>query len=802
MNGLSEIEGEKVNVTIFHDPSYSSPAKQPKPSKKSIPNYDLVFRNLFSRAHIGLYQADASGKCVNENGGEFCSSATDAEGAESCLGFVYPDDRETTCRSWKDAMLAGAEWSGEFRYCSADGRISWLQGSIRQLRDTGGSVVGYLGCNTDVTTRAQAHDELAEMEDRYRLALEATKAGVWDLDLQSGDCCCTSYIYQMLGVEPGPWRSSLANWKELMHPEDLEAARRIEDECIEGMTPGFDLELRLRSAEGKWKWFLCKGKTASRDRFGRALRMVGTLVDISERKWVDDMLRMEHDLLDLITATSPVGILFVDREGQIRFANPRAEQILGVPREEIMRRGYQSPGWQITTHAGSPLRTGELPLRETLESGHTVVNSSFAVKRPDGERALLSMNTAPYLNAEGELGGTVVILEDVTEQKQHEQELADHDRLLRETQRIAQLGSYVLDLVDDRWSCSSKLTEILGIDETFPLNLLGHFEIVHPDFRKQFIDSYLSAVMNSSHFEMEYKVKRHNDGVERWVAECCELNHDESGKLNRMIGTVQDITERKAAEEAIRSLNDELDRRVIERTSQLAEAKKEIESFSYSVSHDLRAPLRHINSYSAILLEEHAGSLSVEGRYYLERICSASSRMGKLIDDLLTLTRVGRAEMKRESFDISKVAIEVAEMLQEADGRCRANFIIERGVRTDGDSTLVRLVLENLIGNSLKYSAQNEAPRIEFGQTLVENNMTAFFVRDDGVGFDMAYSANLFKPFQRLHGSEFEGTGIGLATVQRIVERHGGSIWAEGKEDEGATFFFTLATPSPRKEER
>jgi PAS domain S-box-containing protein len=798
MNGLSEIEGEAVNVTIFHDPGYSSPAQSPP---LSIPNYDLIFRNLFSRGHIGLYQTDASGRCVNGTNGESCLSSNGADYAETCLGFVYPDDRETTCSSWKEAMLTGAEWSGEFRYCSADGKIYWLHGTIRQLHDKSGSAVGYLGCNTDVTTRAEAHDRLGEMEDRYRLAFEASKAGVWDLDLQTGDCYCTSYIYQMVGVEPGGWPSSLANWKELMHPEDLEAARTVKGECIEGMTPCFELDLRLKGCDGKWKWFRCKGKTASRDRFGRALRLVGTLVDISENKWFDDMLRMEHDLLDLITATSPVGILFVDRDGQIRFANPRAEQILGMPRDEIMRRGYQSPVWQITTHAGMPLPGSELPLRDALEFGRTLVNSLFAVKRPDGERALLSMNAAPYLNGEGEVGGTVVILEDVTEQKQHEQELADNDRLLRETQRIAQLGNYVLDLVDDRWSCSSKLTEILGIDETFPLNLLGHFEIVHPDFRKQFIDSYLAAVLNSSHFEMEYKVKRHNDGVERWVAECCELNHDESGKLNRMIGTIQDITERKAAEEAIRSLNDELDRRVIERTSQLADAKKEIESFSYSVSHDLRAPLRHINSYSAILLEEHAGGLSVEGRYYLERICSASSRMGKLIDDLLTLTRVGRAEMKRESFDISKVAIEVAEMLQEAERGCRANFIIERGLRAHGDSALVRLVLENLIGNSLKYSAQNEAPRIEFAQTSVEGR-TVFFIRDDGVGFDMAYSANLFKPFQRLHGSEFEGTGIGLATVQRIVERHGGSIWAEGKPNEGATFFFTLSASSRRKEVR
>ena len=261
-----------------------------------------------------------------------------------------------------------------------------------------------------------------------------------------------------------------------------------------------------------------------------------------------------------------------------------------------------------------------------------------------------------------------------------------------------------------------------------------------------------------------------------------------------MIGTIKDITERKAAEEAIRNLNDELDRRVIERTSQLAAAKQEIESFSYSVSHDLRAPLRHINSYSTILVEEHGSSMSDEARYYLERICTASSVMGRQIDDLLTLTRVGRAVMKRESFSISDMASEVVDMLRDGKSAAGTEFLVQQGVSAYGDSVLVRLVLQNLLGNSVKYASMKPSPRVEFGQTVISGRQI-FFVRDNGVGFDMAYINKLFQPFQRLHGSEFEGTGIGLATVRRIIERHGGSIWAEGKENEGAIFYFTLSQP-------
>ena len=633
--------------------------------------------------------------------------------------------------------------------------------------------------------------EPRESEDRFRLAMEAADTGIWELDLAGNLIEFSPYCSEMLGYQHGQSSSNLEDWFQIIHPEDLENLRRTRDEGRDGKLDKFRIEFRARTKEGKWRWLLCKGQCVSRDAGGGALRMIGTLVDVSQSRMLQQMLRMEHNLLDLITTTSPVGIMFVEGDGHVAFANPRVEQILRLSKDQIMRRGYESPIWQITTHSGKSYPEREQPLREVLATGETLHNTCFMLRHADGQAALLSINAAPFRDTAGEVGGTVVILEDVTEQKQHEQVLADSDRLLRETQRIAQLGSYVLDLPNDKWTCSAKLLEILGIDQGFPLTLQGHFEIVHPDFRKQFIASYLASITKSGQFEMEYKARRYSDGEERWLAECCEMSRDEMGNPSRMIGTIQDITERKAAEEAIRNLNEELDRRVIERTSQLAAAKKEIESFSYSVSHDLRAPLRHINSYSAILVEDHGSSLSADARDYLERICSASNRMGNLIDDLLTLTRVGQTKMKREHFDISNLAAQVAEMLREAEPGNRAEFVIQPDLTAHGDSILVRLVLENLFGNSMKYAGRQRSARIEFGQ-ITDEGKPAFFVKDDGVGFDMAYAENMFHPFQRLHGAEFEGTGIGLATVKRIIERHGGSIWAEGKENEGATFYFRL----------
>lgn len=233
------------------------------------------------------------------------------------------------------------------------------------------------------------------------------------------------------------------------------------------------------------------------------------------------------------------------------------------------------------------------------------------------------------------------------------------------------------------------------------------------------------------------------------------------------------------------------EQRVTQRTADLQAAIREQESFSYSVSHDLRAPLRHINSFSAILLEEHGEALPTEAHYYLKRIESASSEMGALIDHLLELSRVSRTALQPGEVNLSEIAAANLLMLAETEPHRRVEQLIEPGIIVLGDHYLLSQLLRNLLGNAWKYTSKKTSARIEFGKA-VHFGQEVCFVRDNGAGFDMLYQKNLFKAFERLHGSEFEGVGIGLATAQRIVQRHGGMIWAEGTVDEGATFYFTL----------
>jgi PAS domain S-box-containing protein len=276
--------------------------------------------------------------------------------------------------------------------------------------------------------------------------------------------------------------------------------------------------------------------------------------------------------------------------------------------------------------------------------------------------------------------------------------------------------------------------------------------------------------------------------------------HDEQGQLTGFLGIGSDITvekrleeERKRAEEEIRTLNAELEDRVVQRTMQLEAANKELEAFSYSVSHDLRAPLRSIDGFSQILLEDYSEQLDDQGKDYLQRTRVAAQRMAQLIDDLLNLSRMTRSEIRRERVNLSAMAEMVTTELQKNQPEHPVECVITPGLMTHGDAHLLRIVLENLFSNAWKFTSKQPKARIEFGSVRQPDGKPAYFVRDDGAGFDMAYADKLFGAFQRLHGmNEFPGTGIGLATVQRIIHRHGGRVWAVGALEQGATFYFTL----------
>jgi light-regulated signal transduction histidine kinase (bacteriophytochrome) len=272
------------------------------------------------------------------------------------------------------------------------------------------------------------------------------------------------------------------------------------------------------------------------------------------------------------------------------------------------------------------------------------------------------------------------------------------------------------------------------------------------------------------------------------------LVRDPAGRPLLYIDTVRDITAQREAEAEVATLTAELEGRVEQRTAELELSNKNLRAFSYSIAHDLRTPLRGLHGFSEALLEEYSELLGETGRGYAERIQAASERMGAIIDDLLRLSQVTHADMNLEPIDLSAEVTTIADGLRSADPGRRISFAIQEDVWATADRILIRTVLSNLLDNAWKFTAGREDATIEFGTAATEDDAAVCcYVRDNGVGFDPAYVHKLFQPFQRLHTTrEFPGTGVGLASVQRIVERHGGSVWAEGTIDGGATFYFTL----------
>jgi light-regulated signal transduction histidine kinase (bacteriophytochrome) len=279
-----------------------------------------------------------------------------------------------------------------------------------------------------------------------------------------------------------------------------------------------------------------------------------------------------------------------------------------------------------------------------------------------------------------------------------------------------------------------------------------------------------------------------------WIEATAGPLRGKDGAVHGGVVAFRDITQRKADEREIRKLNDELEARVIQRTAQLEAANQELESFTYSVSHDLRAPLRHIAGFTALLLEEHISQLDPQAQHHLHRIHDGTRKMGRLVDELLSLARIGRQPTNPQLTGLNRMVEEVTALLRpDWEGRS-VEWKLAPLPPLLCDATLMKQVFQNLISNALKYSRPREHPVIEIGATEIDGQ-NVIFVRDNGVGFNMKYSDKLFGVFQRLHrADEFEGTGVGLAIVHRIIKKHGGRVWAEAEPDKGATFYFTVDT--------
>lgn len=561
-------------------------------------------------------------------------------------------------------------------------------------------------------------------------------------------------------------------------------------------------------------------------------KVLATVIDISEHKRTEEALRRSEENSRLLFDTTLQGVVFQDTEGQVISMNPAAIRILGKTPEET-RNGWLDLDHHMLREDGSPLPENEHPARVALATGHEVRIMVVGIFNPK-EQAYrwINVRAVPLFRDGADKPHQVyTIFDDITERRSSEQHIRWQTALLTGINRI--FRETLPHVTDDEVSaiflhaiCDLTASSIGFADETHApgnwpritldrslqaqgdlsredvLALLHHPESV--SLKEAFVIGR-SQIMNrppSDHPAMRAITRflgvplLENGkviGIIGLANKATDYTDDDRMAVEVIAPAFVEVLKRKRSEHAVLELNDQLAGRALA----LERANKELESFSYSASHDLRAPLRSLEGFSRALVEDYEDRLDEVGKDYLHRIRKASGRMSRLIDDMLHLAQVSRSELHRTPVNLSAVAHAVADAIHQADPDRKIEFVIEPNLIASGDAHLLQIVIENLFGNACKFSSSRPVARIEFGQTMREGALT-YFVRDNGVGFDMRFAHKLFGAFQRLHSpAEFPGTGIGLATVQRVIHRHGGSVAAEGKPCEGATFYFTLPTQSP-----
>ncbi len=502
------------------------------------------------------------------------------------------------------------------------------------------------------------------------------------------------------------------------------------------------------------------------------------------------ILRESEARLKILFEDAPDGCYVIDLAGRFLDGNRAAEELIGYQRSEMI--GHSFVDLQLLS--AEDLAVAAVNLSASV-AGKPTGPTEYDFHRKDGSSVMAEIRAYPVT-----IGGESLVLgvaRDISARKRTEKRLREHQTRLLNAQRVAGMGDWQWQLETGEVSWSEQTYALLGLShDEFDHTYEGFRKLVHPD-DLELLENKIAAIIKGKRVSgIDHRLVLPS-GETRYMQENAEVTRNELGEPVSLMGTVIDITERKLAEEEVRSLNAELEERIHTRTSELEEAVKDMESFSYAVSHDLRQPLRTINGFVQLLAEDVTAALDENTRAHLDRIREGASRMGQMIDDLLQLARVGKTGLSRAEVDLSQLAREVVKELQTSDSGRTVECRVQDGLVDDGDKGLITLLLQNLLANAWKFTMGREESRIEFGARKVEGDATVYYVSDNGIGFDSAYAGRIFGAFQQLHhAKEFDGTGIGLATVERIVRHHGGRVWAEGAVNEGATFSFTLQNHS------
>ena len=703
------------------------------------------------------------------------------------LGLGVADiDPEFPAERWPDHwrdLTAHRSLSFESRHRTRDGRTFPVEVSANYF-EYGGRAYD-LALVRDITERTKADQELQRSKAYLAETQTLSKTGSWAYDPKTGKITYWSEeLFRITGFDPQEGPPDLEKLWQRIHPEDRQ---RAEEQRVRGFRDKADYvqDYRVVLPDGTIKHLHVIGHPVLTEA-GEVLEFVGTGVDVTVHKRAEETLRQAGAYNRSLIETSLDPFVTIDKQGKISDVNAATEQVTGYTREQLIGTDFSDYFTEPEkAHAG---------YQQAFDQGF-VRDYELEIGNRNGEITPVLYNASVYRDDTGNVIGVFAAARDITKQKLTEEARSRLAAIVESSDDA--IISKDLDGTITSWNEGAE--RLYGYSAA---EALGRpISILLPPDQQDEIAGLLRQIGQGIRIERYETERVRKDGRTINVSLTLSPVRNSRGVIIGASAIAHDITERKQAQEALQKLLAELELRVTERTKEISEANqslqaanKELESFSYSVSHDLRTPLRAIDGFSRMLLKDYADKLDEEGRRKLNVIRSNTQTMSQLIDDLLAFSRVGRREIVSARLDMEGLVRAAWKELSLLNPERRPKLALDKLPRSIGDQALIKQVIVNLLSNAIKFSRSRESALVEVG-AYPEGARNVYFVRDNGAGFDMDYYNKLFGVFQRLHSTdEFEGTGVGLAIVDRIIRRHGGNVWAEGKVGEGATFYFTLAS--------